>query len=345
MGWEKVRLGRQHRLGLVDAAISITPEHEQTESPGPQQTDALQHSDADITAFMEKELRPSLRRTSRGRRAQVLLYVHGYNNTFDFAIRNTAQLAADLDLVGCSGEDRGVAIAYSWPAQNTLLSYLADEENAEWTQQRLAPFVQALGRICREEGAELTLIAHSMGARALVRSLADLANACQQQGRTAPLADHVVLLAPDIGKGLFDQYVERFLPLIHHLTIYVSSEDRALGLSSLLHGGHGRLGLIESTVLAALEITGLHREDHRELGYVAEQQGRGKVDMIDVSGSVAGQFGHSYEDPAFIADLRALIYRDTPAGVGARANLERREVHQGLFRNLATLSYYQLRTR
>lgn len=184
-----------------------------------------------------------------------------------------------------------------------------------------------------------------MGAHALVRSLADLATACREQNRYDKLADHVVLLAPDIGKGLFDQYVDRFLPLVHPLTIYVSAKDRALGLSTLLHGGHGRLGLIESTVLAALEITGLHREDHRELGYVAtEEKATGKVDMIDVTGSIVGEFGHSYEDPAFIRDLRELILHDTPAGVGLRSDLVRRQLRPGPFLNVKMLSYFQLRT-
>ncbi|MDQ6913274.1 MAG: alpha/beta hydrolase [Verrucomicrobiota bacterium] len=346
MGWERVALGAGHRLGKVDAAITITPAHEQTESPGAALTDALQHSDADISAFVETQLRSAIREAARSRgnsRPQVLLFVHGYNTDFDWAVRNTAQLAGDLELVTCSGQVRGVAIAYSWPAQNTLLSYLADEENAEWTQQRLAPFVRAISRVCRQQGAELTLIAHSMGARALVRSLAYLANASEPAAGSERLADHVILLAPDIGKGLFDQYVERFLPLVHHLTIYVSAKDHALGLSSLLHGGHSRLGLIGSTVLAALELTGLRHDDHRDLASVAYHQGHGKVDMIDVTGSVASQFGHSYEDPAFIRDLHELIDRGTPAGAGARANLERRQVRPGLFRNVAALSYFQLR--
>ena len=346
MGWEEVRIGPDHQLGKIDPAIEISAMNEKANSTTrPGMATPLQRSDAEMADVVGTEIRGAIRNaaaTAKGR-PRVLLYVHGYRTTFATAVRNTAQLAADLDLITCAGRSRGVAVTYSWPAQNTLFSYLADEENAEWTQQRLAPFVRTLARVCREQGAELTLIAHSMGARALVRSLADLANTCEQEGRSEQLADHLVLLAPDIGKGLFDQYVERFLPLVHHLTIYVSSKDRALGLSTFLHGGHHRLGLIESTLLAALEITGLHREDHRELGYIAETQGGGKVDMIDVTESFAAQFGHSYEDPLFIRDLRALIYHDTPAGVGERSNLERRTVRPGLFRNVGTLSYYQLR--
>ena len=44
-----------------------------------------------------------------------------------------------------------------------LLSYLADEENAEWTQQRLVPFLQTPAVVCRQERAELQIVAHSMG--------------------------------------------------------------------------------------------------------------------------------------------------------------------------------------
>ena len=269
MGWESVALGPAHRLGKVDAAVAITPAHEQTESAEGPPVNALRRTDAEIEAFVATRLRGAIRSAPpprAGAPRQVLVFIHGYNTTFDEAVRKTAQLAGDLELVNCAGEARGVAIAYSWPAQGTLLSYLADEENAEWTQQRLAPFLQALARVCRQERAELHLVAHSMGARALVRALADLSN---DGGVAGKLADHVILLAPDIGQGLFEQYVERFLPLVGHLTIYVSARDRALSLSSILHGGHRRLGLIESTVLAALKLTGLGRENHRELGTVA----------------------------------------------------------------------------
>ena len=346
MGSEHVRIGPGHQLGKVDAAVAITTAHEQNESAEGARQNALQRTDAEISAFVEATLRPAIRASTPppGQPRQVVFFIHGYNNTFDDAVRKTAQLAGDLDLLTCRGETRGVAIAYSWPAQGTVLSYLADEENAEWTQQRLAPFLLALSRACQQERAELHLIAHSMGTRALVRTLSDLANAGDLRRRQR-LADNVILLAPDIGRGLFDQYVERFLPLVGHLTVYVSRRDRALGLSTLLHGGHNRLGLIENTLLAALKITGLAREDHRELGYLADRSGSSQqIDMIDVSNTFASQLGHSYDDPEFIQDLRQVLFHGTPAGTGARSNLEQRAVKPGIFRNVKTLNYYRLKT-
>lgn len=349
MGWEAVAVEPAHRVGKVDAGIQITPAFEQTESAAGPAVNALRRTDAEIAAFLNATLRPALRAASppeAGRPRQVLLYVHGFNTSFDYAVRKTGQLTADLGLLGPAGERRGVSLAYCWPARGGILSYLGDEESAEWTQQRLAPLLQSLARVCQEEHAELCLVAHSMGARALIRSLADLANACPSAQRPARIADHVILLAPDIGKGLFDQYVERFLPLVGHLTIYVSSRDGALSVSRLLHG-HGRLGLLESTVLTALELTGLRLEDHRALAYRGQTAPDARVDMVDVSGSFASEFGHSYEDPGFIADLRELIFHDTPAGRGARANLEPKDLRPGLFRSAAVrhMNYFRLRAK
>jgi len=159
-----------------------------------------------------------------------------------------------------------------------------------------------------------------------------------------------VLLAPDLEKDIFDQYAERILPLIGHLTLYVSAKDRALSFSSVLHGGHYRLGFIESSLLAALNLTGLTRltpDGHRELGYFPEGGGPARVDMIDVSSGLAASLGHSYEDPEFVTDLRELLVQGTPAGFGARSNLEYHELKPGIFENAKgeKLRYFRLKTR
>jgi len=53
------------------------------------------------------------------------------------------------------------------------------------------------------------------------------------------------------------------------------------------------------------------------LGGGGEAQESGKVDMIDVSSGIAGSFGHSYEDPAFI---RSEVMAGAPAAteIGGR---------------------------
>ena len=324
-GWQQVALGSLHEVGKVDD-VALTATFAKSQSPGGARESALKRTDAEIQLFADNVLRPALRSAHPlpGVRKQVLLFVHGYNNTFEYAVRKTAQLAGDLDLVDCQGGAHGVAITYSWPAQGSLLGYLADEEDAEWTQQRLAPFLRAVGTVCHQENAEFIVMAHSLGTRAAVRSLSDLAISHDLKGQR--LVDHLILLAPDLSKALFDQYVERILPLVGHLSVYVSSKDRALAISRLLHGGNGRLGLVESTLLTALQLVGVDRKDHRTLG-----SGIGGFDIIDVSDGGADFIGHSYEDPAFIGDLKALIDKDVPPGTGSRSNLEPHDLKPGLF--------------
>ncbi len=348
MGWERVALGQGHRIGKVDRDVQITPVHDLEAQMRDTGSNGMRRTDAEIAAFVNGKLRAAIRALPQpgpGLPRQVLVFIHGYNNEFDYAVRKTAQLGGDIGLVDCAGKARGVVIAYSWPARGAVLSYLADEESVEWTQQRLVPFLRELARVCREERAGLNLVAHSMGARALVRSLSDIASRGDSGGK---IADNVILLAPDIGKALFDQYVERLLPLIGHLTIYVSARDRALSFSTFLHGGHQRLGLLESTVAAALELARLPLGDHRELGSIAGTSvARGKIDMIDVTRSFAAEFGHSYEDPEFLGDLRELIFRNTPAGTGERSNLERNGFARGSTGNSfhEGVTFFRLRAR
>lgn len=350
MGWQEVRLGPRHRLGSLDSAVSLAPAAIRPHGDGLPLQSSLRQSDREIVSFATSTIRAAIHAgppPGPGERRQVLLFIHGYNDTFDYAILKTAQLAADLDLVTCQGQMRGVAIAYSWPAEGTFLSYLADEENAEWTQQRFVVFLKALAAITQQEGADLHIIAHSMGARLLVRGLAEISIAGGAGAPGHPLFSQIILLAPDIGRELFNQYAERALPLIGHMTLYVSAKDRALALSSILHGGHHRLGLIESTLGTALNLTGLTAADNpRELAGVTEQGAVAtRIDMVDVTGGLTDLVGHSYGDPAFIADLRALIHHHTPAGVGPRANLEPREIRPGLFGLIGPrLKYYRLRT-
>src|SRR5262249_46924146 len=55
---------------------------------------------------------------------QALVFVHGYNTSFDNAIRRAGQLAYDL------GFD-GPVFVFSWPARESLLSYVGARESAQ----------------------------------------------------------------------------------------------------------------------------------------------------------------------------------------------------------------------
>src|SRR5690606_23630298 len=91
--------------------------------------ESLAQADAAIEAFVNTNVRTTIRRSPPprpGEKRQVLMFIHGFNNSFDEAIRKTAQLAADLELVDCEGRERGVPIAYTWPSASSVFGYLAD---------------------------------------------------------------------------------------------------------------------------------------------------------------------------------------------------------------------------
>src|SRR5581483_4228092 len=97
---------------------------------------------------------------------QALVFIHGYNVTFNDAVRRTAQIAYDLAF-------DVTPILYSWPSQGKLHGYPADENTIEWTVPQLTVFLTELAQAAG--ATTIHLVAHSMGNRALVKALERLA--------------------------------------------------------------------------------------------------------------------------------------------------------------------------
>ena len=158
----------------------------------------------------------------KGPSAKLLVFVHGYNVTFEDAIRRTAQLAFDLQY-------EGIPIAYSWPSRGELLDYVFDSNNAEWSQPHFQSFLSRLG--ADVEARRIDIVAHSMGNRLVARSLANLT----KDPNFAKFAS-VVLAAPDIDREIFLQLAGALATGAARVTLYVSSHDRALKVSKSLNG-------------------------------------------------------------------------------------------------------------
>jgi len=102
---------------------------------------------------------------SRSGEKAMLLYVHGYNVTFEKAARRMAQIVDDLDF-------EGIPVFYSWPSRGSVSGYPADEASVEWSEQNLGNFLAEAARISGVD--TLYLLAHSMGNRALTGAFLDL---------------------------------------------------------------------------------------------------------------------------------------------------------------------------
>lgn len=208
---------------------------------------------------------------------EILVYVHGYNVPFDDAMRRAGQLGYDL------GYEDGTIAAFSWPSLGSAAEYAADASNADWTGPALEGF---LARLADSSGAQrVTVIAHSMGNRALAGVLKSFAT------RAQPAFTELVLAAPDIDADVFEEQIAPILGrAARHSTLYVSKGDRALDLSFRLHE-HLRAG------------SGGRRMFDLD-----------QLDVVDASNVPAGAIDHSYyaENKEVIDDIFMLVRRGLP---------------------------------
>jgi esterase/lipase superfamily enzyme/acyl carrier protein len=178
------------------------------------------------------ELRAGLvKDPASGTRYDAFVFIHGFNVKFAEAARRTGQMAYDL------GFD-GAPILYSWPSDGSLLHYLSDREDAEWSVPHLERFLRDLAENAGHR--RLHVLAHSMGNQVLIRALNELA---LRRGENAePLFENVILAAPDFDAQVFsEQIAPRIVSLGRRWTLYASDKDKALDASTML--AVKRLGL------------------------------------------------------------------------------------------------------
>jgi esterase/lipase superfamily enzyme len=216
----------------------------------------------------------------QGRSRQGLVFIHGYNVSFDDAVKRTAQIAHDLEF-------DGAPICYSWSSRGSLANYTHDMANADATVLALQSFLEETVR--RTGNSTIHLIAHSMGNRALLQALDRIA--VSDQGNQG-MFGQLIMAAPDVSERDFrNRYVVAARQLARAVTLYASSRDRALIASAEIHG-HNRAGLAGEHLIL---VDG--------------------VDTIDVSEIDTSLIGHSYygDHPELIRDLRALVELSRPA--------------------------------
>ena len=153
----------------------------------------------------------------------VLVFIHGFNVAFDDAVLKTAQLAHDLEF-------HGAPILYSWASAATRRDYVADKESNEATVPLLKEFLVRLS--AETPGKKIHVIAHSMGNRALMQALGQLAQ--EQRG---PHLQEVIMAAPDVDRRVFLGLAPAFVRTAERITLYASGSDKVLLLAKRLERG------------------------------------------------------------------------------------------------------------
>jgi len=224
-----------------------------------------------------RQAREALAQWDAGER-QALVFIHGFNVSFEEAALRAAQIGVDLKVPGIMG-------FYSWPSKGSVLGYSADEATIEASERQISEF---LTRFAADSGAErVDVLAHSMGNRALLRSLQGIMQKATQAGQR-PFGQ-LLLAAPDVDAGLFREVAKAYGQLAQRTTLYVSSKDKALAASGIVH-------------------------DHPRAGYTPPVMVAEGLDTIEVSNIDLTFLGHGYFAAArdLLHDMHELILHGSP---------------------------------
>ena len=190
---------------------------------------------------------------AQGSGGDVLIYVHGFKQTFETAALDAAHLADGIKF-------RGQTMVFSWPSKAGLFDYAYDRDSAMWSRD---DFERVLQSVVTTPGAgRVHIVAHSMGTMLTLESLRQLY--ARSGDAAADKIGAVVFASPDIDMDVFSSAVVRIGPLGRKITVVTATNDRALALSGRLAGGMTRVGAAEK---AAIERLGVRVIDASEAGW------------------------------------------------------------------------------
>ncbi len=172
----------------------------------------------------------------------VLIYVHGYRESFESAAISAAMLSDGIRFPGASG-------LFTWPSAAGTFDYGYDRESALWSRDAFEDLLKSLA--ASPSGGRIHIVAHSMGTLLTLETLRMLRAEAGEIAMTRIGA--VVLAAPDIDIDIFTSGVERLGPDVNKITVISATNDRALELSGVLAGGT-RAGAADRYRLEALGV-------------------------------------------------------------------------------------------
>jgi esterase/lipase superfamily enzyme len=183
----------------------------------------------------------------------LLIYVHGYKQTFETAALDAARLSDGISF-------RGDTMVFSWPSRAGLFDYAYDRESAMWSRDALQRVLDAA--MLNPGGGRVHIVAHSLGAMLTMESLRQLY--ASHGDAAAERIGAVVFASPDIDMDVFSSSIPRIGRLADRVTIISATNDLALAVSQKIAGGIARVGVAEK---AELERLGLHVVDASHEGW------------------------------------------------------------------------------
>tara|TARA_B100001250_G_scaffold72047_1_gene58456 strand:- start:1903 stop:3192 length:1290 start_codon:yes stop_codon:yes gene_type:complete len=149
----------------------------------------------------------------------ALIYIHGFNDSYEDAVIRAAQVSYDL---GFSGP----TFLFSWPARDSTTTYLGDVERAQASEKHFEFMMEQI--LSTTAIDKIYLITHTTGARIGISVLRDLF-AMRPSARAR--FREIILIAPDINS---QEFTTEYAPILGSnnspVTLYTSSNSSSLDI-------------------------------------------------------------------------------------------------------------------
>ena len=177
----------------------------------------------------------------------VLVFVHGFNTSYDEARFRLAQVVTDSGFTG-------VPVLFTWPSRTQLLAYGSDKESATASRDALEALIRDLSEV--PGVGRVHVLAHSMGTWLAMEALRQ--NAIAGRADLGGRLGEIILASPDLDLDVFRAQMAR-LGRVTRVSIFAARDDRALSVSSVIAGSRTRLGALDLN-------DAKHREEIGKLG-------------------------------------------------------------------------------
>ena len=232
---------RGRGFNFADIVVSIPPDSERqpgdvewpSSPPGnPNREFVTLRADRLDLAEAKANFNARIARTS-GRK--VLVFIHGFNTRFEEAVYRLAQIVHDarVDVE---------PVLFTWPSGGSITDYVYDRDSAMYSRDALEVLLQALAD--NPNVGSISILAHSMGNYLAIEALRQMS--IRDRGLPTKIRD-VMLASPDIDVDVFRRQIASIdaKPRTTQFTLFISRDDRALGLSSFLARDSTRLGALD----------------------------------------------------------------------------------------------------
>jgi esterase/lipase superfamily enzyme len=190
-------------------------------------------------------------------RGDIVIFVHGYNNSPQLVLKRHRLLQHGLRTAGF----KGALASFDWPAAESTVNYLEDRHDAKQTAMQLVTDGIALLADMQEPNCTINvhIIAHSMGAL-VVREAFDDADDVRLSQQSW-MVSQLILVGGDVSQSSLGAGHAKGQALYNHclrLTNYSSRHDFALKISNAKRVGLaprvGRVGLPENAPAKAANV-------------------------------------------------------------------------------------------